>query len=139
MPTTENTKTNENTYTEGIGRRKTARARVRIYPANETSFRINETHTLEEYFPQTELQEVASQSLKHAGDTFFISAHVAGGGISAQAEAIRHGIARAVAAREPNFRTVLKKAGFLKRDPREKERKKFGLKKARKRAQWSKR
>lgn len=127
-------------YVEGIGRRKTARARVRLYPASENSFRINEEDTLESYFPRTAEQETIRQVLQRAPEqSHVISVHVTGGGTSAQAEAVRHGIARALVEKEASYRTPLKKAGFLKRDPREKERKKFGLRKARKREQWSKR
>lgn len=127
-------------YIEAIGRRKTAAARVRLYKSSHESFVVNDKE-LEEYFPVNILQSVAKDSFVTAdlSQKFTVSAHIQGGGISAQAEALRHGIARALVKHDPELRGQLKKAGFLKRDPREKERKKFGLKKARKAPQWSKR
>ena len=127
-------------YIEGIGRRKTAVARVRITPASKASVAINEK-TLEDYFLTKDLQRVAEEALKvsEVDSSFIITAHVNGGGIQAQAESVRHGLSRALVEFNPELRGVLKKAGFLKRDPRSKERKKFGLKKARKRPAWSKR
>jgi len=129
-------------YTEGIGRRKTATARVRLTPAKETSFVINETHTLAEYFPHVSLQNDVTSVLgvDDAGiEHYAVSAHVRGGGLSSQAEAVRLGIARALVKEKADRRSVLKPLGFLKRDPRSVERKKFGLRKARRRPQWSKR
>jgi small subunit ribosomal protein S9 len=126
-------------YIEAIGRRKTAVARVRITPASKTTFKIND-RTLASYFPTEELRKIveeAANKLKNGG--FSISAHMKGGGIHSQAEALRHGIARALVKHDETSRTKLKSAGFLKRDPRAKERRKFGLKKARKAPQWSKR
>lgn len=127
-------------YIEAIGRRKTAAARVRLYKSSRESFVVNDKE-LEEYFPVNILQSVAKDPFVTAdlSQKFTVSAHIQGGGISAQAEALRHGIARALVKHDPELRGQLKKAGFLKRDPREKERKKFGLKKARKAPQWSKR
>lgn len=128
-------------YIEGIGRRKTASARVRITPSKETSILVNET-ALAEYFPHKALQDDVLSVLKteDAGiEHYSISAKVSGGGLSSQAEAIRLGIARALVKEKADRRTVLKPLGFLKRDPRAVERKKFGLRKARKRPQWSKR
>lgn len=127
-------------YIEGIGRRKTAVARVRITPSSKGSVAVNEK-TFEEYFLTKDLQRVAEEALKvsEVDSAFDITVHVNGGGIQAQAESVRHGLSRALVEYNPELRGVLKKAGFLKRDPRSKERKKFGLKKARKRAQWSKR
>lgn len=128
-------------YIEGIGRRKTASARVRLTPAKETTIEINDK-TLEEYFPHQSLQmDVQSiLSTKDAGiEHYTITAKVFGGGISAQAEAIRLGIARALVKEKQDRRLVLKPLGFLKRDPRSVERKKFGLRKARRKPQWSKR
>jgi len=131
----------ESKYIEGIGRRKTASARVRITPAKDQSITINEK-TLEDYFAATALQKNLL-SVFDAEDavlgTYSISAHVQGGGLSSQAEAIRLGIARALVKEDEERRIPLKRAGFLKRDPRSVERKKFGLKKARKSPSWSKR
>jgi small subunit ribosomal protein S9 len=128
------------TYIEAIGRRKTATARVRITPAKERAVVVNEK-SLETYFGSKALAATVL-SVFEAGTempTVAVSAKVVGGGIAAQAEAIRLGIARALVADAPTRRTALKSKGYLKRDPRAKERRKFGLKKARKRAQWSKR
>jgi len=127
-------------YYEGIGRRKTAVARARIFTRGEKGFSINKK-SLEEYFPIHELQKTALASLDTMKclDKFKISIIVRGGGLSAQAEAVRHGIARALLLFNPDFRKRLKKAGFLKRDSRMKERKKPGLKRARRAPQWKKR
>ncbi len=129
------------TYIEGLGRRKTAIARVRLTRADKTTIQVN-TKTLEEYFPnlaeQKDVQSVLAT--EDAGiENYTITAKVLGGGLSSQAEAIRLGIARALVKEKPERRTLLKKAGYLKRDPRHVERKKFGLLKARKRPAWSKR
>lgn len=128
-------------YIEGIGRRKTASARVRITPSKEQSVLVNEK-SLAEYFRHSALQNTVLSVLdtEDAGvDTYEISARVHGGGLSSQAEAVRLGIARALVKEKEERRIPLKRAGFLKRDPRSVERKKFGLKKARRRPQWSKR
>lgn len=127
-------------YYEGIGRRKTAVARARIFTRGEKGFSINKK-SLKEYFPIHELQKIALASLDTMKclDKFKISIVVRGGGLSAQAEAVRHGIARALLLFNPDFRKRLKKAGFLKRDSRMKERKKPGLKRARRAPQWKKR
>jgi len=128
-------------YIEGIGRRKTATARVRITPAKDTSIIVNDK-PLAEYFPHKGLQDDVLSVLKaeEAGiQDYTITAHVNGGGLSAQAESVRLGIARALVKEKAERRTVLKPLGFLKRDPRSVERKKFGLLKARRRPQWSKR
>jgi len=128
-------------YIEGIGRRKRAIARVRITPDKKSAFTINDKETVEEYFSVPELQQVVREALEKVGKEkkYSVSVHVSGGGVRAQAEAIRLGIARALIADEKELRGELKKLGFLKRDPRVKERKKFGLKKARRAPQWSKR
>jgi small subunit ribosomal protein S9 len=133
------TKTTEK-YFEAVGRRKTASARVRITPASKESITINDK-TFADYFQTSERQEIVKDAEKAAGITqkFHISVKVAGGGIHAQAEAVRHGIARAITLYDANLRGNLKKAGHLKRDQREVERKKPGLKKARKGPTWSKR
>ena len=128
-------------YIEGIGRRKTASARVRLVPSKETNILIN-GKALAEYFAFKGLQDdvLSVLSVKDAGiGDYSISAKVSGGGLSSQAEAVRLGIARALVKEKADRRLILKPLGFLKRDPRAVERKKFGLKKARKAPQWSKR
>lgn len=127
-------------YYEAVGRRKTATARVRLFTKGERVFLVNEK-PLEEYFPIMELQQVARASLKKMKslDRFGVSALVKGGGLHAQAEAIRHGTARALVKFNPDYRKRLKRVGFLTRDPRMRERKKFGLKRARRAPQWQKR
>ncbi|MFC1731746.1 30S ribosomal protein S9 [candidate division KSB1 bacterium] len=132
--------THKEKYIETVGRRKTASARVRISKAKNDEVVINEKD-VEEHFPTKELQGIAKGALKHSAeeDNFKVTARIKGGGIHAQAEALRHGIARALVEYNEELRKVLKGEGFLKRDPRKKERKKFGLKKARKSPQWSKR
>ena len=125
-------------YIEAVGRRKTATARVRITPASKASYTINE-RTIDAYFPTTELQKVVTDALTTAGVAFSVSAKVQGGGIPAQAEAIRLGISRALVKDDQTRRKELKAAGYLKRDPRTKERKKPGLRSARRSPQWSKR
>jgi small subunit ribosomal protein S9 len=128
-------------YVEGIGRRKTATARVRLTPAKETTIVVNNKPVVE-YFKYLSLQKDIQSVLdtKDAGiEDYSITAQVSGGGTTAQAEAIRLGIARALVKEKAERRTPLKILGFLMRDPRSVERKKFGLKKARKRPAWSKR
>lgn len=126
------------TYTEGIGRRKTASARVRITAAKQSSMTVN-GKTAEEYFPLPIMIKTAFASMQAVGATYAVTAKVTGGGLKAQAESIRLGIARAIIDIVPEQRKDLKVRGFLKRDPRAKERKKFGLKGARRAPQWSKR
>ena len=127
-------------YIETVGRRKTAVARVRIFESGRSILNINDK-TLEEVFPVLALQDLVNGALITANITqkFSISVRVKGGGITSQAESVRLGISRALIKYDAELRDSLKKAGYLKRDPRIKERKKFGLKKARKAAQWSKR
>ncbi len=127
-------------YIETVGRRKTAVARVRITPASKNTFEINEK-SLETYFPIAEMQNLVKQPLSdgEVKDKYKVTAKIVGGGMHSQAEALRHGIARALVEHSGELRKTLKKAGYLKRDPRAKERRKFGLKKARKAPQWSKR
>ena len=125
-------------YIEAVGRRKTSVARVRLTPAAKTSLVVNERE-FENYFPTDELRMIVLSALADSPEKFMITAKLNGGGISSQAQALRHGIARAVIAGAPELRLKLKVKGFLKRDPRAKERRKFGLKKARKAPQWSKR
>ncbi len=127
-------------YIEAIGRRKTAVARVRVtLGGSKASFIVNDK-PIEVYFPLAEHQMVARESLtatKTEGAT--VTVQTKGGGIHAQAEAIRLGIARALLVSDKEFRSTLKPAGYLMRDPRKVERKKPGLKKARKSPQWAKR
>jgi len=139
-------KVDDKKYYETVGRRKQAIARVRIYtsdPSNsakEGNLLIN-NKPYKEYFPTLSLQkkiEAPFARLKSL-NRFRGTVKVKGGGIVGQAEAVRHGIARALVVFDINFRKKLKKSGYLTRDPRKKERKKPGLKKARKRPQWSKR
>lgn len=127
-------------YTLGIGRRKTATARVKLTPAAKTTITVNGVPG-NEYFRTADRQAmpVAPFTLDGVDGTFAIEAKVAGGGISSQAEAVRMGVARALTVAEANLRKPLKAAGYLKRDPRAVERKKPGLLKARKKPQWSKR
>ena len=121
------------------GKRKSAIARVILKPG-EGTYTINGRH-LDEYFPRVRLQRMASQPLEAAGyhTRMDVVARIHGGGVSAQANALRHGIARALVEADPALRAEMKRRGYLTRDPREKERKKAGLKKARKRPQFSKR
>lgn len=126
------------TYTEAVGRRKTATARVRITPAKSEKMTVNDK-SVADYFKTALQQQTARAALASAGEKFDVSAKVSGGGLLAQAEAVRHATARAISEYTPELRKDLKRKGFLKRDPRAKERKKFGLKAARRAPQWSKR
>ncbi|HEY7622762.1 MAG TPA: 30S ribosomal protein S9 [Solirubrobacteraceae bacterium] len=121
------------------GKRKTAVARVTLKPG-DGSYLIN-GRTLETFFPRATLQRNIRQPLEAVGyeSRMDVVARMHGGGVSAQAGALRHGISRALLEADPNLRGELKRRGFLTRDPRVKERKKAGLKKARKRPQFSKR
>jgi small subunit ribosomal protein S9 len=130
--------TTKKQYVETIGRRKTATARVRITEATKASYVINDKD-LATYFPTAELQKIVTDPFKIAEKAYAVSVHVKGSGIHSQAEAVRHGLARALVVEDESDKTKLKQEGFLKRDPRSKERRKFGLKKARKAPQWSKR
>jgi small subunit ribosomal protein S9 len=123
----------------GTGRRKKSVARVRLLPG-DGKISIND-RTLDDYFGLETLKVIVKQPLVMTNtiSKFDVSCKVAGGGFTGQAGAIRHGIARALLKADEEFKTVLKKAGFLTRDPRMKERKKYGLKKARKASQFSKR
>jgi len=127
-------------YFEAIGRRKTAVARVRLFTKGDKEFLVN-GKSYEQYFQTAEDRETSVASMKKMKclDKFRITVIVKGGGHSAQAEAVRHGTARVLVDFNQNFRKRLRKAGFLTRDPRMRERKKFGLKRARKSPQWSKR
>ena len=123
----------------GTGRRKKSIARVRITPG-KGSIVIN-GKTTEEYFASNILNVIAKQSLTITNnlDKYDVKVNVQGGGKAGQAGAVRHGIARALLKADPDTRPSLKAAGYLTRDPRMKERKKYGLKKARKAPQFSKR
>lgn len=127
-------------YIEAVGRRKTAMARVRLYTQGAKEILINEK-PLQDYFQIFLHQQIVTAPLEKMKclDKFRVSVKVRGGGVSSQAGAVRHGIARCLLAFNPDFRKRLKKAGYLTRDARMRERKKFGLKRARKAAQWSKR
>ncbi len=126
-------------YFEAVGRRKTAIARVRLF-TKSGPFTVNDK-AYGDYFPTLDLQKITEDALKKMKlwERFRVSARVSGGGIHAQAEAVRHGLARCLIIFNPDFRKRMKRAGFLTRDPRMKERKKFGLKKARRAPQWAKR
>lgn len=126
-------------YYYGTGRRKTSVAKVRLLPG-KGAITVNDKK-LEEYFGREALRVIVRQPLEltESGSKFDVIAKVIGGGTSGQAGAIRHGIARALIKANEDWRPILKKAGFLTRDPRVKERRKYGLKKARKAPQYSKR
>ena len=123
----------------GTGKRKTAIARTRLYPGTG-KIEVN-GRAVEEYFPRETLRMIINQPLKllNLEGKFDIKVNVTGGGISGQAEAIRHGISRALLEYDPDLRKPLKAAGFITRDARKKERKKYGQPKARKKFQFSKR
>ena len=123
----------------GTGRRKKSVARVRLIPG-EGKVMIND-RTIEDYFGLETLKVIVKQPLvlTNTVGKFDVVCKVVGGGFTGQAGAIRHGITRALLKADEELRTILKKAGFLTRDPRMKERKKYGLKKARKAPQFSKR
>ncbi len=123
----------------GTGRRKSSVARVRLVPGNG-EITVNDRH-LDEYFGKKTLEMIVKQPLvlTDTEGRFNVIAKVNGGGTTGQAGAIRHGIARALLKAEPSLRPALKRAGFLTRDPRMKERKKYGLKGARRAPQFSKR
>jgi small subunit ribosomal protein S9 len=127
-------------YIETVGRRKTAIARVRITPAARTAVTVN-GKDLNDYFDTEPLRVTALEPFLKVGleTQFAVSVRVSGGGIAGQAVAVRHALSRALEEHDGTLRTILKKEGFLKRDPRAKERRKPGLVKARKRKQWSKR
>ena len=123
------------------GRRKKAIARVRLIPSSKPSFKVNKEN-MEDYFAgQDTLKIIAKQALVlvDAENKYDVFVNVYGGGLAGQAGAVRHGIARALVLANEGYKADLKKAGFLTRDPRMKERKKYGLKKARKAPQFSKR
>ena len=126
-------------YYEAVGRRKTSSARVRLYPGSGTIV-VNERPAVE-YFPRETDMMLINRPLQmtDTSSSYNISIHVQGGGLTGQAGAVVQGIARALCVADENLRPVLKKNGFLARDARAKERKKFGLKRARKAPQYTKR
>ncbi|MBI2642313.1 MAG: 30S ribosomal protein S9 [Candidatus Wildermuthbacteria bacterium] len=141
MPKTkENPPTGGAKYIEAIGRRKTAIARVRITPGAGSAFSVNEK-PLGTYFQIPEHKGICQEVFTKVSElpTFAITVKVSGAGLSSQAEAIRHGLARALVEWNPELRHLFGKFGYLKRDPRMRERKKFGLRRARRAPQWSKR
>lgn len=127
-------------YYEGVGRRKRATARVRLFPGGNGNVVINEK-PLEEYLPRVGDASVMMEPLDAVGqlNSYDISVHVNGGGVTGQRDAIKLGIARALLKIDPDMRSVLKSQGFLTRDARIKERKKPGLKRARKAPTFTKR
>ncbi|MBI3888777.1 30S ribosomal protein S9 [Candidatus Nomurabacteria bacterium] len=135
--------TTKGRYIEAVGRRKTSTARVRLTEASKNHFTIN-GRDVKDYFKTEDQKRLILDAITKgtpgtAAKKWSVEVHVMGGGIHSQAEAIRHGVARALVASDITLRGGLKTLGFLKRDPRAKERRKFGLKKARKAPQWSKR
>ncbi|MCE9549251.1 30S ribosomal protein S9 [Candidatus Nomurabacteria bacterium] len=131
-------------YIEAVGRRKTSTARVRVSPSAKMHFVVNGKDA-KEYFTTEECRRLIQDPIvKGLGASpqsskWNIEAKVSGGGFHSQAEAVRHGLSRALVEGDAELRSKLKTLGYLKRDPRAKERRKFGLKKARKAPQWSKR
>lgn len=129
-------------YHYGTGRRKSSVARVHLFPGGAGQITIN-NRDIDDYFGLETLKLIVRQPLNLSAIGLVgkvdIRATVSGGGVTGQAGAIRHGIARALLELDPNYRTSLKAAGFLTRDPRMKERKKYGLKAARRAPQFSKR
>ena len=130
----------KNTYIYAIGRRKNATASVRIYPNGKGNFTVNGKE-MKTYFMTPTLQAKLLQPFTNGGveQLYDITAQTSGGGINGQAESVRHAITRALVKEDEERRVGMKKLGLLKRDPRAKEGRKFGLKKARKAPTWSKR
>ena len=138
--------TTKGKYIEAVGRRKTSTARVRITPASKAHFVVNDKDAKDYFKTDVVRRLILGPIAKGAVEggakpeiKWEVEVHVNGGGVHSQAEAIRHGLARALVLSDGTLRDSLKKLGYLKRDPRAKERRKFGLKKARKAPQWSKR
>ena len=127
-------------YFYGTGRRKSSIARVRLIPGGTGVITIN-NRTLDNYFGMETLKFIVKQPVETVGvaEKFDVEVKVQGGGFTGQAGAIRHGLSRALIQADPEYRAALKKAGFLTRDSRMKERKKYGLKAARRAPQFSKR
>ena len=132
--------TSKKPYMYGTGRRKSSVARVHLFPAGTGAITIN-GRDIDDYFGLETLKLIVRQPLVATGNTekFDVEVTVTGGGVTGQAGAIRHGIARALLLVDESYRAILKQAGFLTRDPRMKERKKYGLKAARRAPQFSKR
>ena len=129
-----------NKYCEAVGRRKTAVARIRLWLNDSKQEVIVNNKNYTDYFPGKEMQDALVEPIAKSGiKNYKISVKVFGGGLRAQAYASRHGLSRALVLAHPEFKTILKTFGFLTRDPRMKERKKPGLKGARRAPQWSKR
>lgn len=133
-------------YIEAVGRRKTSTARVRITKSSKAHFTVNGKEAKEYFKTEMERRLILDPMVKgtqadgaKSDVKWGVEVHVSGGGVHSQAEAIRHGLSRALVLHDGTMRGSLKTLGFLKRDPRAKERRKFGLKKARKAPQWSKR
>jgi small subunit ribosomal protein S9 len=127
-------------YYQAVGRRKTSTCIVRLYEKKDGEIIINEKK-IEEYFPTFDLQKTVKEPLADLSmmGKFSVSAKVNGGGTKSQAEAVRHGIARAIVVFDESLRKQVKATGYLTRDPRMRERKKPGLKRARRAPQWRKR
>ncbi len=127
-------------YYQAVGRRKTSTCIVRLYEKKDGEIIVNEKK-LEEYFPTFDLQKTVKEPLTDLSmiNKFSVSAKVNGGGTKSQAEAVRHGIARAIVLFDESLRKQVKSTGYLTRDPRMRERKKPGLKRARRAPQWRKR
>lgn len=148
MPTIKNKKTlrqaqgkkEKSSFFEAVGRRKTAIARIRLQLGDIKDSVVN-NKPLDKYFPSPELQQIVFSPLEKMGcqDKLNVTVKVKGGGLHSQAEALRHGISRALVEFNSELHNKLKKLGFLTRDPRMRERKKFGLKRARRAPQWTKR
>lgn len=140
MPSTDKISAKDK-YIEAVGRRKTATAIVRLFPADKKKGIVINNKPLKQYFSQFIHQKTVTDPLKEVEleGNLGIEVLVRGSGLSGQAEAVRHGIARALVKMNPDLRKTLKKCGFLTRDPRQRERKKPGLKRARRAPQWSKR
>ena len=127
-------------FHRGVGRRKTATAQVRLYPTGDGQIVVNE-RPFEEYFSRLRDRDHIMEPLTETGTegSFTVTVIVAGGGVRGQAGAVRHGIARALLEHDDRLRSTLRQGGYLTRDPRMKERKKPGLKRARKAPQYTKR
>jgi small subunit ribosomal protein S9 len=129
----------EGKYTYGVGRRKTASAQVRLYETGEGAVIVND-RPMEKYFTRHRDREAVIGPLEAVGmGQYTVTAVVSGGGVTGQAGAVMQGLARALVEANPDLRSALRRGGFLTRDPRMKERKKPGLKRARKAPQYTKR
>ncbi|HTV91584.1 MAG TPA: 30S ribosomal protein S9 [Verrucomicrobiae bacterium] len=129
----------DSTQIQATGRRKRAVARVKL-SLGQGVITVNKK-PIEEYFPRPQLQQIVRQPFEatQSGGRYDVTVKAAGGGVTGQAGAVRHGISRALVEMDSSFKEILRKSGFLTRDPREKESKKYGRKRARKRFQFSKR